>query len=82
VNCCPSNLLSGSTLPPSPFPVSKYTVYKIHTVYRQLVAGGGMLSSLGDHNLQEFITTDTRLRIYKIARLPQTKTLEGGASDR
>ncbi len=35
VNCCPSNLLSGSTLPPSPFPlpcVNKYIVYT-YTVY-------------------------------------------------
>ncbi len=28
VNCCPSNLLSGSSLPPPPPPcVKKYTVY-------------------------------------------------------
>jgi hypothetical protein len=26
VNCCPSNLLSGS--PPPPFPVSKYSIYR------------------------------------------------------
>jgi hypothetical protein len=42
VNCCPSNLLSGSTLPP-PLPcVNKYTVYKC-TVCKK----GGMYGALG-----------------------------------
>ncbi len=73
VNCCPSNLLSGSTLPPSPFPVSKYCIC------RQCVAGGGGgergLSPVGDHILQEFNTLYlTRFRTYKIARPSQTKT--------
>jgi hypothetical protein len=34
VNCCPSNILCGSTLLPH-FPVSKYSIY------RQCVAGRG-----------------------------------------
>jgi hypothetical protein len=39
VNCCPSNLLSGSTLPPPPLPcVNKYTVY----TYTMCWGGGGM----------------------------------------
>ncbi len=46
VYCCPTNLLSGSTLrPTTPFPVSKYSIY------RQCVAGRerGVLSHVGDH---------------------------------
>jgi hypothetical protein len=39
VNCCPSNLLSGSTLPPPPLPcVNKFIVY-IYTVCKE--GGGG-----------------------------------------
>jgi hypothetical protein len=54
VNCCPSNLLSGSTLPPSPLPyVNKYTVC------RQCVRGGGVWGSgpqTDKHLLQSPIT--------------------------
>jgi hypothetical protein len=68
VNYCPSNLLSSS--PFLPFPVSKYSIY------RQCVAGKGVLSCVGDHILQELKTLYlTRFRTYKIARPPQTKTL-------
>ncbi len=73
VNYCPSILLSGST-PPSPhppFPKSKYRIY------RQCVAvrgWGEVLSSVGDHILQEFTTLYlARFRTYKIALQPQTK---------
>ncbi len=49
VNCCPSNLLSGSTFPPTPFPVSMFNMYL------QCVAGRrwGDLSPVRDHILQE-----------------------------
>ena len=69
VNCCPSNLLSGSTLlPPS---LCQSTV--IQTVCGW--EGEGVLSSVGDHILQEFnILYLTRFRNYKIARPSQTKT--------
>jgi hypothetical protein len=46
-------------------------------IFRQCVAGRGVgvLSSVGDHILQEFKTLYlTRFRTYKIARPPQTKT--------
>jgi hypothetical protein len=80
VNCCPSNLLSGSTFRPDPpFPVSKYSIY------RQCVAGRerGVLSHVGDHILQDFNTLYlTRFRTYKIARPPQKKPTKGGASGR
>jgi hypothetical protein len=70
-NCYPSYLLSGSTLPPSPPACVKV----------QCVAHGrgwGVLSSVGDHILQEFNTLYlTRFRNYKIARPPQIKNLEG-----
>ncbi len=77
VNCCPSNLLSGSTLPPSPptFPVSKYSIY------RQCVAGRGwgVLSPVGDDIQQEFNTLYlTRFRNYTFARPPQQKPMRGG----
>jgi hypothetical protein len=40
--------------------------------------GVGVLSPVGDHILQVFNTLYlTRLRIYEIARKPQTKTSEG-----
>jgi hypothetical protein len=71
VNCCPSNLLSGSTLP-HPFSVSKYPINI------QCVAGRGVWSPVGDHILQEFNTLYlTRFRTFKIARPLQTKTYEG-----
>jgi hypothetical protein len=57
--------------PPSPFPVSTYSIY------RQCVTGGGgeVLSLVGGHILQEFNTLYlTRFRTYKIARPSQTKT--------
>ncbi len=43
VNCCPSNLLTGSTSPPSPLPcVNKYTVYTY-----TMCKGGGRYGVLG-----------------------------------
>ncbi len=71
MNYCPSNLLSGS-----PFPVSKYSLY------RQCDAGRGwvMLSFVGDHILQEFNTLYlTRFRTYKIALPPQRKPSRRGS---
>ncbi len=69
--CCPSILLSD--LPPPPSEVNVQC-----TVYRQCVAvgggGGGVLSCVVDHILQEFNTLFlTRFRAYKIATPPQTK---------
>jgi hypothetical protein len=72
VNCCPSNLLSGSTRPPIP-------CAKVQYIYRQCVAhdrGWGVVESLwrpysaGVYNTLYL----TRFRTYKIARPPQTKT--------
>jgi hypothetical protein len=76
VNYCPSNLLSCS--PHLPFPKSKYIIF----IYRQCLAGrgwggGGLLSCVVDHILQEFNTLYsylTRFRTYKIVLPPQTKT--------
>jgi hypothetical protein len=53
VNCCPSNLLSGSTLPPSlpspPFPcVNKYTVVTVHTRIQCVMGGGGRVYGEAD----------------------------------
>jgi hypothetical protein len=70
----PSNLLSGSPLPP---PLPKV---KVGTVYTDNVllgggGGGGVLSCVGDHILQEFNTLFlTKFRTSKIALSPQTKT--------
>jgi hypothetical protein len=52
-------------LPPSPFPVSQHTD-------SVLGGGGGVLSPVGYHILQEFEWYLTRFRTYKIARPPQT----------
>jgi hypothetical protein len=73
MNCCPSNILSGSALPLPPFPVSKYSMYR-HCA--RLGGELGLLSPVGDHILQEFTTLYlTRFRTYyKISRPPQTKT--------
>jgi hypothetical protein len=80
VNYCPSNLLSGLPPPPlTPFPKSKYS-----TVYQPVcgsegVGGGGVLSFVGDHILQEFNTLFlTRFRTYTIALPPQKKTYMSG----
>ncbi len=44
VNCCPSNLLSGSTLPPSPFPcVNKYHILYILYIIQVCKGGYGVL---------------------------------------
>ncbi len=52
LNCCPSNLLSGSTLPPLPFPcVNKYTV--VYTRIQCVGGGGGGYRFLG---LRQIIT--------------------------
>jgi hypothetical protein len=62
---CSSHLAS----PPSQ---SQSTVY---TESVWLGGGGGLLSCVGDHILQEFNTLLlTRFRPYKIATPPQTKT--------
>jgi hypothetical protein len=72
VNYCPSDLLSSS--PPSPFPVTKYIIY------RKCVAGREwaeeMLSCVGDHILQEFNATLylPRFITYKIVRPAQPNT--------
>ncbi len=75
VNYCPSNLLFGSPPPPLP-PFSKLK----YSIYRQCVAGrgGGVLSCVGDHILQEFTNLfQTRFRTYKCALPHQTKTSRG-----
>ncbi len=60
VNSCPSNLLSVST--PAPLGGGG-------------AVGGGVLSPVGDHILQEVTPLYlTRFRTYKIATPPQTKT--------
>ncbi len=81
---CPSNLISGSPtspLTPPPFPKSQSqsTVYSIQYITDSVrLGGGGMLSYVGDHILQEFNTLFlTRFRNYKIASSTKTKTLEG-----
>ncbi len=77
VNCCPSNLLSDSTLPFSTLPSVKVQ-YSIH---RQCVAGRGwrMLSPVGDHILQEFNTVSDQIQSLQICQThaPHTKTQEG-----
>ncbi len=72
-NCCPSILLSGSTLLPFHPSLCQSTVYT-DSVW---LGGDGVLSPVGDHILQEFNTLYlTRFRANKIARPPKTKTLE------
>ncbi len=57
--------------PPSPFPVSKYSIY-IQCVAER--GGWGVLNCAVDHILQEFSTLLlTSFRTYKIASPPQTK---------
>ncbi len=66
VNCCLSTF-SLSSLTPPPLP-------KVNEQYIQAV-GGGVLSCVVDHNLQEFNTLFlTRFRTYKIATPHQKKT--------
>jgi hypothetical protein len=73
MNCFHSNLVSGSTLPPVP-PSFCQSIEYTDTMW--LGRGGGVLSPVGDHILQEFnILYLTRFRTYKIARPPQTKHL-------
>ncbi len=73
VNCCPSTFSLTYLLPlPSPPPYqSKRTVYT-----DRCGCGGGVLSCVVDHILQEFnsLFSLTRFRTYKIATTPQTKT--------
>ena len=72
VNCCLSNLLSGSTLHTSRLPCVK--VQYIQTICGWEEVHGGVLSPVTDHILQEFnILYMTRFRTYKTARPPQTK---------
>jgi hypothetical protein len=55
---------------PTPPPLSKVNVQ-----YIQGLGGGGVLSCVEDHILQEFNTLFlTRFRTYTIATTPQTKT--------
>ncbi len=77
VNCCPSNLFSGSTLALYPPPC-----LKVH--YTQIVCGWEEIGGVGDHILQEFNTLYlTRFSPYKTDRPLQTKNLGGeGDSDR
>jgi hypothetical protein len=51
VNCCPSNLLSGSPLPPLPIPyINKYTIH-MYTVCKGPKGGGyGVLGIKTDNN--------------------------------
>jgi hypothetical protein len=63
----PSNLLSDSPPPLSPFPKSKYSLCRQCVTWR----GWGLLSPVRDHILQEFNTLYlTRSRTYKIAGPP------------
>ncbi len=76
VNCCPSNLLSGSTHhSPPPHPVwIKYAVYT-YTVCG--VAGMGFCWRPYSAGVQHSRLYLTRFRTYEIATPPQTKTWEG-----
>ncbi len=70
VNCWPY-LLSDL---PHPFPLLKVNLQYVQTVFG-CGEGRGVLSCVVDHILQEFnILFLTRLRTYKIATPPQTKT--------
>ncbi len=61
---------------PPPFPVLKYSINCTDSVW---LGGGGVLSCVGDHILQEFYTMYlTRLGTYKIALPPQTNPRRGG----
>jgi hypothetical protein len=73
VNNCPSNLLSGSPPLPHPSPRPKVKVQYTCTLYRHCMpgGGGGALSCVGDHILQESNTLFlTRYRTYKITTPP------------
>ncbi len=60
-------------------PPSKSQCTTLYIIYRQCVAGGRVLSCVGDHILQEFNTLFlTKFRTYKIARPPQTRTPRTG----
>ncbi len=75
VNCCPSNILSGSTLrPPPPLPCQS----KVYTDIVWLGGGWGMLSPVEDHILQEFnIFIWPDLEPTKLLDYPQQQTYEG-----
>ncbi len=69
VNGCPSTF---SLTYPTPHPLPKVNV---QTREKWLWGGGGVLSCVVDHILQEFNTLFmSRFRTYKIATPPQTKT--------
>jgi hypothetical protein len=71
LNYWPSILLFGSPPPPS--------LCQIQTVCGWEGVGGGVLSCVGDHIMQEFNTLNlTRFRTYKIAAPPPKKTYIGG----
>ncbi len=46
VNCCPSNLLSGSLLPPLPPSLCQSRVYRIHYTDSVWLGGVGVLSTV------------------------------------
>ncbi len=74
VNYCSSNLVN---LPP---PLSSQSQSTLFTDSVWLGGGGGVLSCVGDHILQEFNTLFlTRFRTYKIARPPKQKPRRGGS---
>jgi hypothetical protein len=78
-NCCPSNLLSGSTLPPLPPSLVCLCQSTVYTDIVWLGGGGGCRVSnpVGDYFLQEFNTLYlNRYTTYKIAR-PPNKNLGG-----
>ena len=74
------DLLSGSTLPPTHFPVSKYSIY------RQCVAerGCGVLSCVGDHILQGVLhSVSHQIQNLQNCFITPNKNLGGeGAPDR
>ncbi len=76
MNCCPSNLLSGLTIPlPPPFPVSKYSLY------RQCVPGRGrgcwvMLETIFRSSLTLCIWPDSEPT--KLLDHPKQKPRRGG----
>ncbi len=60
VNCCPSNILSGSTLPPSPlFPVWIRTLCNTYTVCK----GGGGYEVLGGPQTDKHLPQSTFLLV-------------------
>ncbi len=69
VNCCPSTFSLASPTPPPP------PQKKTFSIYRQcVIVGGGLLSCVVDHILEEFNTLfQTKFRTYKIATTTPNK---------